>query len=73
MRTRPFKEYESVRERIAETRLAALIAGKPRGKRIAQVWGGRLLRGIASSHNLPYARRWRTVLRIKDQTNREKT
>lgn len=69
LRSKPWKEHDTVRLRIIANRIAAPCAGKP--KRIARWWvdertgRGRLLTGHASKHRTRAARRWRTVLRLK--------
>lgn len=70
MRSKPWKEHDTVRLRIIAERITAPACGKP--KRIAR-WSEvnhrtglhRLLLGHASKHREPGARRWRTVLRLK--------
>lgn len=69
LRSKPWKEHDTVRLKIIADRIGAPECGKP--KRIARWWvdqrtgRGRLLTGHASKHRHPAARRWRTVLRLK--------
>lgn len=70
LRSRSWKEHETVRLRIIAERLHAPLKRQVRPRRIAR-WSvdwrgrGRLLTGQASQSKTPCGRRWRLVLRIK--------
>lgn len=70
LRSRPWKEHDTVRLKIIAERLQALHS-KRRPRRIARWWvdritgRGRLLTGTADGSRSRGGRRWRLVLRLK--------
>ncbi len=74
MRSRPWKEFPTIRDRLADTRLNATrtLNHSMTHRRIC-AWDAearRLLTGVDSLHRTPPARRWRTLLRIKSRLGR---
>jgi hypothetical protein len=56
---------EPISERIFEKRLSHLLRHQPKPKRRGMLWDGRMHVGQKSQSLTTFARRWRTVLRIK--------
>lgn len=67
MRSNPYKEFDSIRERLAERRAGVLLHKQAPVRRICRFDhdSKRLLRGHGSLHQTKPARLWRCRLRIK--------
>ena len=68
IRSRPWKEFDTPAERIADRRLRRVLNLQQHPTRRIVRWSPedrRLLLGQASKHQLAGACRWRRVLRIK--------
>lgn len=65
MRSKPWKEFETTRDRIVMERFDAMLDTMPKARPFCTFREGRLMRGQQSGHRTRAARLWRTVLRWK--------
>lgn len=63
IRSRPWREFESIAERLLDRRAGLRQNAKP--KRIACFINGHVYTGHQTQHRTPAARLWRCRLRIK--------
>lgn len=72
MHSKPWKEFDDCRQRIAETRLnRRLMAPTPKARRFCTFRDGHFFTGTQSTHRSRTARLWRTLLRIKSRLHRD--
>ncbi len=76
MRSRPWKEFPTIRDRLADARLNATtrtLSDHLSGHRRMAAWDSatrRLYTEVDSLHRTPPARRWRMLIRIKRRLGR---